>query len=156
MTTSIVMPGILTAGRKDRGDGPPRAPVNRPASRWIVPIPLVLVLVLACAGSHAACDPPSSLDSWRGSDKAEHLAAGAGIALAAGFHTRDPWTGFWIGAGVTVAKELADRAGLGTCSWRDAAAGIAGSALGAYGSGFALRFTAAGTPMLTWHMQLGR
>lgn len=100
------------------------------------------------------CDPPRHIDPWNGNDKEKHLVVGAVAAASWNFVRRDPWEAFAFGAGVGLVKELADRGGSGSCSWRDLASTIGGAALGAAGSSLILRYSEGGTPMLVWQRAL--
>lgn len=102
-----------------------------------------VVVLAASIGGHAdaAC---TARDSWRGFDKGEHAIAGAAVAAAWAFHTRDPWQGFAAGVIVGALKEAADATGAGVCSWQDFAVTAAGAAIGATGAGLTFRLTRGG------------
>lgn len=100
------------------------------------------------------CDPPRSIDPWNGNDKEKHLVVGAVAAAGWNFVRHDPLEAFLFGSGVGLLKELGDRRGGGTCSWRDLASTIGGAALGAAGSSLILRYSEGGTPMLVWQRAL--
>lgn len=110
----------------------------------------ILTAIAACAAisAHAKC---ITNDSWRGFDKGEHAIAGAAIAAGWTFQTRDPWKGFAAGVIVAALKEATDAAGGGTCSVQDFAVTVAGAALGAAGSGWALKLTDRKTPILAYN-----
>lgn len=94
---------------------------------------LIGVLLCAlCLDASAGC---RANDRWHGDDKAQHLMAGAGIAWFATLHTADPWKGFAWGAGVGLAKEMVDAAGLGDCSLQDFAVTAIGAGIAAYTGG---------------------
>ncbi len=103
-----------------------------------------LLIALGTIGASEARAGCTARDSWRGFDKREHAAAGAAVAAAWSFHTRDPWQGFAAGVLVGALKEATDAAGGGVCSWQDFAATAAGAAIGATGAGLTFRLTRGG------------
>jgi uncharacterized protein YfiM (DUF2279 family) len=81
-------------------------------------------------------------DDWTGRDKTLHLSVGAAIGASVAAVT-DKRTGFLVGAGVGLAKEVADyrsraRGGEHDPSAKDFIATAAGAALGAYVPGIVL------------------
>lgn len=108
-----------------------------------------VIAIAACAATSAQAKCIAN-DSWRGFDKGEHAIAGAAIAAVWTFQTRDPWKGFAAGVIVAALKEATDAAGGGTCSVQDFAVTVAAAALGAAGSGWALKFTDRKTPVLAY------
>lgn len=90
------------------------------------------LLALSAAAARADDDP------WLGPDKALHGTGAGGLALA-GYAVALPFTfdvaprvavGIGLAATLSVAKELADLAGLGQASWKDLAWDAIGCALG--------------------------
>jgi putative lipoprotein len=92
----------------------------------------LVLLAAASAGASAQDDP------WLGRDKGLHFAAGAAIGFGGYFASslvfdgRGPRmvVGLSLGLGAGVAKELRDRRGGGTASWRDFAWTAGGTAVG--------------------------
>lgn len=94
-----------------------------------------LLLLALVAGTAQA-------DEWTGTDKALHLAAGAAISATSLTFTT-PRNAFLIGAGVGLAKEVADyrsraRGGSHDPSAKDFAVTALGAAFGAYAPGVVL------------------
>jgi uncharacterized protein YfiM (DUF2279 family) len=79
-------------------------------------------------------------DKWTGEDKAFHEVGGAFIAAGVTAATNKPMWGFLAASAVGVLKEAWDEHHPGhTCSLQDAAVTIAGGAVGAAFTGWALR-----------------
>lgn len=93
---------------------------------------LFIFCLLLAGGTHGKC---LTNDSWTGIDKAAHFGSGAAIGAAGTMLSKgNVWVGIGAGTIVAVAKESYDAGHPQnhTCSVQDAAATIAGSALGAW------------------------
>lgn len=91
-----------------------------------------LLCALLVGQANAGCRPK---DSWHGEDKQLHVLAAGGIAFIGTLHTGDPWKGFQYGAGAALLKEAIDATGLGDCSVKDLAVGVAAAAVASYTGG---------------------
>lgn len=90
---------------------------------------LLFLALLAAAPALAGC---TAKDSWRGPDKIEHFALGAGVGMASTLaNDGDFWTGVKWASAVAVGKEALDATGLGTCTLQDAVTTIVGGVVGA-------------------------
>lgn len=91
---------------------------------------LTLCIPLLCTTATA--------DEWTGRDKNLHFAGGAAIAAAVTLATADPTTGFLVGAGVGVVKEVYDATGHGTPSGKDLIVTILGAYVGSRAAGWVI------------------
>lgn len=80
----------------------------------------------------------AAADEWTGRDKELHFAGGAAIAAAVTLATADQNTGFLVGVGVGVAKEVYDATGHGTPSGKDLIVTILGAYIGSRAAGWVI------------------
>jgi len=106
--------------------------IERPARA--VPWQRMAIAAALLAGlstcSYAKCS--SGTDTYRGEDKALHLAAGSVISFATTLGTKSPLIGFAAGSAIGLLKEASDSDGSGTCSSKDLAVTVLGAAIGAF------------------------
>lgn len=124
---------------------------------------LVLLALGFAAGSVLATDKPAPpppppapapapvvVDKWNGPDKAFHLAGGVMVGAVATVQTQSRPAGFAISCGAGLAFELLSPAWGGYRSYRDAAVGCIGAAVGALVGGLQLQPAPKGA-RVAWH-----
>ena len=107
---------------------------------------LIAALIAGLAIPASAC---TARDSWRGPDKTQHAAIGAGISWIGTLHTGSPWQGFAWGVAAGAVKEALDATGAGTCSLQDFAVTALGAGVGAALGGVYV-YHYRGTTVVAW------